>query len=249
MAQDKPYDKHLGYRQSFLDIGPRFLLRTSLMRRMLKGEGQRLLDVGCGDGFFMETLIEDGFQCTGLDPSARACELCQERMTPLGGQVHCAEIHTFHPPQPFDVVACGEVLEHVDDDVDMLKHIHRLLKPDGALVLTVPLDMRLWNAADARAGHKRRYTRDEILAKLESAGFQVEKYIVWGYPITRAAHFWIRRQQDKMMSASSSPGQSRKKPILLWLKPLLRLARYLFWIDNLFNFAEKGVGIVVKARR
>jgi hypothetical protein len=30
---------------------------------------------------------------------------------------------------------------------------------------------------------------------------------------------------------------------------LLRLARYLFWIDNLFNFTEKGVGIVVKARR
>ena len=89
----------------------------------------------------------------------------------------------------------------------------------------------------------------EILAKLESAGFQVEKHTVWGYPITRASHFWIRRQQDKMMSASPPAEQSKKRTILLRLKPLLRLARYLFWIDNLFNFTEKGVGIVVKARR
>jgi hypothetical protein len=132
----------------------------------------------------------------------------------------------------------------------MLAHIHRLLRPGGTLVLTVPLDMRLWNAADVRAGHKRRYTREEILLKLRHAGYQVDRYTVWGYPISRLLHFWIRRQQDKRISSPPSPAKpSQRRDILLWLKPLLRLGRYLFLLDNLFNFTERGVGIVVKAHR
>ena len=250
LAKEKPYDKHLGYRRLFLDAGPRFNLRTSLIFRMLKGERGRLLDVGCGDGFFMERLIGRGFQCTGLDPSAQATELCQARIGPLGGAVHCLEIQDYWPPQLFDVVVCGEVLEHVEDDVEMLAHIHRLLKPGGSLVLTVPLDMRLWNESDVRAGHKRRYTKAEILLKLGDAGFEIESYVVWGFPITRALHFWIRRQQDRMMTAfPSSAVRLKGKATLLRMKPLLRLAGYLFLFDNLFNFTEKGVGIVVKARR
>jgi SAM-dependent methyltransferase len=249
-AQSKPYDKHLGYRQLFMDVGPRFFLRTSLIKRMLKGEKGRLLDVGCGDGFFLGQLIALGFECVGLEPSTQAAELCQARVGPLGGRVHGQEIEDYHPQNPFDVAVCGEVLEHVEDDVGMLAHMHRLLRPGGTLVLTVPLDMRLWNEADVRAGHKRRYTKEEILLKLQDTGYQVEKYTVWGYPISRLLHFWIRRQQDKRIAASPSPTKhSQGRDILLRLKPLLRLGRYLFLLDNLFNFTERGIGIVVKARR
>jgi len=233
-----------------MDVGPRFFLRTRLIKRMLQKEKGRLLDVGCGDGFFLEQLIAMGFECVGLEPSTQAAELCQARVGPLGGQVHCQEIRDYHPTDPFDVVVCGEVLEHVEDDVDMLIHIHRLLRPGGTLVLTVPLDMRLWNEADVRAGHKRRYTKEEILLKLRDTEYQVEKYTVWGYPITRLLHFWIRRQQDKrIVSLPPTTKQISRRDILLWLKPLLRLGRYLFLLDNLFNFTERGVGIVVKARR
>jgi SAM-dependent methyltransferase len=249
-VQSRLYDKHLGYRQSFMDVGPRFFLRTRLIKRMLQEDKGRLLDVGCGDGFFLEQLITMGFDCVGLEPSTQAAKLCQARVGPLGGRVHCQGIKDYHPIPPFDMVVCGEVLEHVEDDVDMLAHIHRLLRPGGALVLTVPLDMRLWNEADVRAGHKRRYTKEEILLKLRDTEYQVEKYIIWGYPLTRLLHFRIRRQQDKLIASLPSPTeQPQSRDILVRLKPLLRLGRYLFLLDNLFNFTERGVGIVIKARR
>jgi SAM-dependent methyltransferase len=249
-AQSKPYDKHLGYRQLLLDVGPRFFLRTGLIKRMLQEEKGHLLDVGCGDGFFLEQLLAMGFECVGLEPSAQAAALCLARVGPLEVKVHCQEIQDYHPTTPFDVVVCGEVLEHVQDDVDMLIHIHRLLRPGGTLVLTVPLDMRLWNEADVRAGHKRRYTKDEILLKLRDTGYETERFTIWGYPLTRFLHFWIRRQQDRRISSALSPTKhSTRQDILLRLKPLLRLGRYLFLVDNLFSFTERGVGIVVKARR
>ena len=46
-----------------------------------------------------------------------------------------------------------------------------------------------------------------------------------------------------------SGGRSRKGDLLLRLKPLLRVARHLVRFDNLFNATERGVGIVVRARK
>ncbi len=242
-----PYDQHLGYRQDFMDVGPRFFLRTRLMRNMLKGETGTLLDVGCGDGFFLEGLPKLGFVCTGIDTSARAIERCRERVGPLGVELFCLPIGEFHPAVRFDLAVCGEVLEHIEDDVEFLGQISRLLRESGKLVLSVPLDMRLWNEADVRAGHFRRYTKDEIAEKLKATGYEVERYVIWGYPLIRFLHFWLRRQQDKRMGEERK--LSRERDPLLKFKGLLRWARYLFLFDNLFNFSERGVGIIVKARK
>jgi len=245
--QATPYDRHLRYRQDFMDVGPRFFLRTWLMLKMLQGAQRRLLDVGCGDGFFLAELARNGYECTGLDTSAQAVALCRARVAPLGVSVHCLPIEDFQPEKPFDLAVCGEVLEHVEDDVGFLRQVYQRLRPGGALVLSVPLDMRLWNQADLEAGHFRRYSKREILDKLAAAGFAVERYTVWGWPLTRALHFWIRRQQQQRMGRQ--PAVQRERDPLLRLKSLLRLGRYLFLVDNLFNWTERGVGIVVKARR
>jgi len=242
MAQATPYDSHLTYRQELLDVGPRFHLRTGLMRRMLRGQHGRLLDVGCGDGFFMQQLMRMGFTCAGLDVSAPMIERCRARVGE-DVELYCGPIESYTPAQPFDVVACGEVLEHIEDDLGTLHHIWRLLRPGGLFVLSVPLDMRLWNEVDARAGHQRRYTKVGILSKLQQAGFRTERYTVWGWPITRTLHFTIRRQQKSLLSA---PARRRNWRLL---RQLMRWGRYVFLLDNLFNWTERGVGIVVSARR
>jgi SAM-dependent methyltransferase len=239
------YDSHLRYRQDFMDVGPRFFVRTRLMLAMLHGERGRLLDVGCGDGFFLQQLAQRGFNCTGIDLSTQAVALCRERVEPLGAQVQCIAIEALQA-DPFDIVVCGEVLEHIAQDEDFLCQVRKRLRPGGALVLSVPLDMRLWDQADTAAGHFRRYSKVEILHKLQVAGLESERSIVWGWPLARIFHFWIRRQQSRRMG--QCPGVPREHDPLLRLKPLLRLTRYLFLMDNLFNWTEWGVGIIIKAR-
>ncbi len=228
-----------------MDIGPRFFLRTRLMLQMLRGEQGRLLDVGCGDGFFLAELARRGFAAVGLDTSAQAVALCQKRVAPLGAQAYCLPLDQLQPESPFDIVVCGEVLEHVADDVGFLREVRRVLHPAGTLVLSVPLDMRLWNEADVNAGHFRRYTKHDILGKLAATGFAVERTIVWGWPLTRALHFWIRRQQSVRMIQQDA--DSRRRDPVRRLKPLLQWARCLFLVDNLFNWTERGVGIVIRA--
>ena len=115
-----------------------------------------------------------GFAGVGIDLSAQAVSLCRQRVGPLGIEVHCLPIEQLQA-EPFDVVICGEVLEHIEQDGPFLREIRKRLRTGGALVLSVPLDMRLWNEADEAAGHYRRYSKVEILDKLQSAGFAIER--------------------------------------------------------------------------
>lgn len=67
-------------------------------------------------------------------------------------------------------------LEHVPDDLSVLKELHRVLPYGAPLVLFVPAFPVLYSSMDARVGHVRRYRRRELVEKLESAGFVVERW-------------------------------------------------------------------------
>lgn len=258
-AHATPYDKHFGYRPDYIDIAPRFFLRTRLMLDMLGRERGTVLDVGCGDGFFMRLLAEHGFSTVGIDVSTLATSLARRVLAAYPGcAVHCTTIEDFRPEAPFRLVTCGETLEHIEDDVAFLGQIHRLTAPGGTLILTVPINMKLWTDHDTRAGHYRRYAKSELFDKLERSGFHVEAYTVWGFPLVRLMHRHIREAQDRRIRPTAgsahehAPGaqtRSRQRDLLLKLRPLLRIAKYGVLFDNLFNFTERGVGIVVRARR
>jgi SAM-dependent methyltransferase len=78
----------------------------------------------------------------------------------------------------FDLVGLFEVLEHVHDDEGLLGEVARLLRPGGRAIIAVPLGMRYWNAFDAFAGHERRYEPEELAAKVERAGLELERFEV-----------------------------------------------------------------------
>ena len=74
-----------------------------------------------------------------------------------------------------DSVICLNVVEHIEDDVKVLRNFHDILKPGGRALVLVPHDPTNFTDVDKTLGHFRRYTREELSAKAEEAGFIVKK--------------------------------------------------------------------------
>ena len=71
------------------------------------------------------------------------------------------------------VVCLLDVIEHLESPRATLLEAHRVLAPNGQLIVNVPGHPGLWSAADEALGHVRRYTRASLRAELEGAGFDV----------------------------------------------------------------------------
>ena len=74
----------------------------------------------------------------------------------------------------FDVIGAFDVLEHIDDDEEVLDAMCRATKPGGGILISVPQHPFLWSQRDECLFHKRRYTRRDLLSKVSGAGFELE---------------------------------------------------------------------------
>src|SRR5262249_49438315 len=108
--------------------------------------------------------------------------------------------------EPFDIIGMFDVLEHLEDDIDILSHLFRLLKPGGRLVLTVPAHMSLWSYFDETACHFRRYKRRGLCAKLAEVGFEPE--FVTEFMMTLFPLVWLGRRLNRL---SRNPVSSRNR--------------------------------------
>lgn len=144
-----------------------------LIARTLNGsrEKVRLLDIGCGAGGMLNHLTRWG-TAVGVDASPEAVEIARRK---TDAEVVQGALPRGVPfgDEAFDVITVLDVVEHVEDDEAALDRIAHMLKPGGFVVLTVPAYRFLWSHHDVVNEHKRRYTRPELLAKLEAAGLRV----------------------------------------------------------------------------
>lgn len=118
-------------------------LLTLLSELRLLRNKPRLLDFGCGPGHLLERLLPTGVQCWGLDLSAEAVQVTNERHREKSGWHGAQTFDGTRAPfedRYFDVIVGVEVIEHLlDDDVQtVLSEIWRLLRPGGAVILTTP---------------------------------------------------------------------------------------------------------------
>ncbi|MDQ2655309.1 MAG: methyltransferase domain-containing protein [Chloroflexota bacterium] len=136
-------------------------------------DGFRVLEVGCGSGSVLQVLerVCTRGEVVGLDLYEEGLQFARARTgcTLVRGDANC-------PPfgQEFAVVGMFDVLEHLPDDMGVLRRMSEILLPDGMLLLTVPADPALWSYFDEAAHHARRYTLPELEQKLTSSGFDVE---------------------------------------------------------------------------
>jgi 2-polyprenyl-3-methyl-5-hydroxy-6-metoxy-1,4-benzoquinol methylase len=96
----------------------------------------KLLEVGCGAGFFLKAAERAGWDVTGVEVSQAAVDFAREslHLNVQSGTVETVPL----PTNAFDVIALFDVIEHLFDAHSTLQKIHQLLRPSGVLVISTP---------------------------------------------------------------------------------------------------------------
>jgi len=110
--------------------------RLELMRRHVDLEDKRILDLGCGVGAFMRRLEEYSVTIYGTDVERPS--LLQGSEEGIGNLMLAVGERMPLRDESFDIVILHEVLEHVENDLQTLREIRRLLAPGGSVVIFVP---------------------------------------------------------------------------------------------------------------
>ena len=111
-------------------------------------------------------------------------EISQPSLSPLrarGGLATLGEITALpFPDCSFDLVCAFDIVEHIEDDRQAFRELHRVSKDDATVIFSVPLHPARWSAFDALVGHARRYDPDDLLAILGEHAFVLEQSAAFG---------------------------------------------------------------------
>lgn len=153
--------------------------------------GKRVLDAACGPGLYVAELVRRGARVVGFDQSPRMVEICRERVPEGDFRVHdLADPIGWLPDASVDMVLFALAFEHVDDRVAALAELRRVLRPDGAAVMsrTHPtgdwlkhggsyFDVRVIEETWARGWHVRHWLAplERTCEEIAEAGFLIER--------------------------------------------------------------------------
>ena len=193
----------------------------------LAGQGRGiLLDFGCGSGAQTLLFAAQFDRTIAVDINTQDVAECARRATDagLGDRVHCMAYDGTTLPvasESIDFVVSFEVLEHVDDEIGALSGIHRVLKRDGVLAISVPnkwwlfethgaaLPLLPWNrvpffswlpkALHDRWARARIYSRREIVRKLKQAGFEIQSSVYVTAPMDVVKNPALQRLLRKLV--------------------------------------------------
>ncbi len=181
-----------------------------------------ILEIGAGIGQISEAILHlPGVRgLVGVEPDRRFQQAFIERLP--GIRLVEGTAADLAAGETFDAAVMVNVLEHIENDLAELAHLHAILKPSsGHLCLLVPARQEIYSDLDAHFGHYRRYSRTELREKLETAGFAVRKihyfnfvgYFVWllRFRLMRCMRFDINhvRLFDRLIFPYSHSIESR----------------------------------------
>jgi ubiquinone/menaquinone biosynthesis C-methylase UbiE len=178
--REKTYWWHIGRLQ---------IIQSYLEKGAKNKKDNSLLNIGCGTGGTIGVLERFG-TVDNVDISDDAIKYMKkhgyDRLTKVDG------IELPFKDKRYDILGAFDVLEHIDDHIAALKEWRRVLKDDGAIVLTVPAYQWLWSDHDVSLHHKRRYTIKRLSEAAKQADLKIDRKsyaIVFSLPLVVTFRF------------------------------------------------------------
>ncbi|MDP3987526.1 MAG: methyltransferase domain-containing protein [Candidatus Levybacteria bacterium] len=249
-----------------------------LIKELNPQKKDKILDVGCGDGYYLYLLSRLGeFDLTGIDEDPQALKNARKQ---IGSKsIKYIEGNVLKMPfksQSFNKIVCSEVLEHLPDDKKGLLEMKRVLKKGGTLCITVPnLNYPFfWDPINyvlqrilkihVKSGfwsgvwnfHLRLYTYDEFKKAVKDAGFKIEKIkpvthfgLPFNHYLTNIG-FRIRTSKKVSKDVRDSMSKFNSDSKKTWFSYVLDIINYLDKRNNK-KFAKNisTVGIFLKATK
>ncbi len=167
----------------------------------------RILDVGCGRGWFLVEARKRGWEVYGTEYSEKAVELCKSAgIKMFQGEL---DVNNFDGIE-FDVITSFEVIEHINNPNEDLQKIHSLLRKEGLFYCTTPNFnslMRYYLKEDYNVigypEHLSYYTKKTLNNVLVKNGFKKSKFLTTGISITRIKTS-KKKSTEKYVSKTSS---------------------------------------------
>ncbi len=207
----------------------------------------RLIDVGCGIGYFLEVAKRRGWEVYGTEFTEEAVKICEAKGASMQlGPLNAAN----YEPESFDVICSFEVIEHINNPLEELSSFNSILRKGGLVYCTTPNFNAIerhqlkadWNVL-TYPEHLSYYTPSTLKRVFKEAGFSPKKVLATGVSITR-----IKKSQGKsdqaIISATSDDEKLRNQ---IAGNPLLGVAKDVInWKLTLFGVGNSLKGWFVK---
>lgn len=186
----------------------------------------KIIDVGCGIGYFLIEAKKRGWEVYGTELSEKSAEICQHKGINIEKGILKSENYS---TEMFDIITSFEVIEHINYPQIDLKNFHSVLRKGGLVYITTPnfnslLRYRLKSKYNVISypEHLSYYTPKTLRKIFELSGFKVDRIETTGISVTR---FKTSRgsSTQKIISAKSDDEKIRTQMDSKWY---LKLAKY-----------------------
>lgn len=164
---------------------PKLVLRESCVNDISGSwpPGQ-FVEMGAGTGHMTRMFLDRGFSGACHDLGEDSRQLMRRNLAFAGPGMRVVDHLTELQESTFDYLFAFEVLEHIEDDLNILRSWMRYLKPGGRVLISVPAHQRKFGKSDEIVGHVRRYERSGLRVLLSNAGIDDIRIVNYGFPIT-----------------------------------------------------------------
>lgn len=193
-------------------VSSRNRLFKSLVQRHLSPTGKtKFLEIGCGTGDFIKQIVQnENLEITGSEIYLKGLQYAKKNLPKV--DFIQFDVTKGKVGDQFDMIAAFDVIEHIEDDAAALSNINQMLSKEGVLIISVPQHMFLWSKLDEIVKHKRRYSRRELVGKLEDKGFVIEyatSFLFFLFPLMLVSRI-LDKGQDRS-EASEAELEKRVK--------------------------------------